>query len=104
MFSFVISLWKVGRSGNTQCLWMFHGILEADAFFLFRECCMAISWIFLWPALRGPAEILFISRDACSDFVLVFYGALRKGPPFHGSRNSRIESASCQMGGHEVAR
>ena len=34
-------------------------------------------------------------------------GALRKGPPFHGSRSSReikIENASCQMGGREVTR
>ena len=34
-------------------------------------------------------------------------GALRKGPPFHGSRSSReikIQNASCQMGGREVTR
>ena len=34
-------------------------------------------------------------------------GALRKGPPFHASRSSRemkIQNASCQMGGCEVAR
>ena len=34
-----------------------------------------------------------------------FIGALRKGPPFHGSRSSReitIQNASCQMDGHEV--
>ena len=36
-----------------------------------------------------------------------FCGALRKGPPFHGSRSSReikIQNASCQMGGREVTR
>ena len=35
------------------------------------------------------------------------FGALRKGPPFHGSRSSRemkIQKASCQMGGREVTR
>ena len=34
-------------------------------------------------------------------------GALRKGPPFHGSRSSReikTQNASCQMGGREVTR
>ena len=36
-------------------------------------------------------------------------GALRKGPPFHGSRSSweikiKIQNASCQMGGREVTR
>ena len=35
------------------------------------------------------------------------FGALRKGPPFHGSRSSReikIQNASCQTGGREVTR
>ena len=35
------------------------------------------------------------------------FGALRRGPPFHGSRSSReikIQNASCQMGGREVTR
>ena len=35
------------------------------------------------------------------------FGALRKGPPFHGSRSSRemkIQNASCQMGGRKVTR
>ena len=39
------------------------------------------------------------SRFYCS------LGALRKGPPFHGSRSLRemkIQNASCQMGGREV--
>ena len=34
-------------------------------------------------------------------------GALRKGPPFHGSRSLReekVQNASCQMGGREVTR
>ena len=34
-------------------------------------------------------------------------GALRKGPPFHGSRSSReikSQNVSCQMGGREVTR
>ena len=34
-------------------------------------------------------------------------GALRKGPPFHGSRSAReikIQNASCQMGDREVTR
>ena len=34
-------------------------------------------------------------------------GALRKGPPFHGSRSSReirVQNASCQLGGREVTR
>ena len=38
---------------------------------------------------------------------VILYGALRKGPPFHGSRSSReitIQNASCQMGGREVTR
>ena len=33
------------------------------------------------------------------------FGALRKGPPFHGSRSSReikIQNLNCQMGGREV--
>ena len=36
-----------------------------------------------------------------------WFEALRKGPPFHGSRSSReikIQNASCQMGSPEVAR
>ena len=36
-----------------------------------------------------------------------FYGALRKGPPFHGSRSSReikIQNESCQMTGREATR
>ena len=40
-------------------------------------------------------------------FCKIPFGALRKGPPFHGSRSSReikIHSASCQMGGREVTR
>ena len=33
-------------------------------------------------------------------------GHCERGPPFHGSRSSReikLQNASCQMGGHEVA-
>ena len=39
------------------------------------------------------------------DIVVAFVaiaGALRRGPPFHGSRSAReikIQNASCQMGG-----
>ena len=64
----------------------------------------------------------FQARDGCfllsdgddsvdhfdSNHVLAtFDGALRKGPPFHGSRSSReinIQNASSQMGGREVTR
>ena len=38
-------------------------------------------------------------------FIFALFGALRKAPPFHGSRSSREiknQNASCQMGGREV--
>ena len=46
---------------------------------------------------KGPQKCTIV--DDC--------GALRKGPPFHGSRSSReikSQNASCQMGGREVTR
>ena len=48
-----------------------------------------------------------MSIQVCHVSAQKFVGALRKGPPFHGSRSSReikIQNASCQMGGCEVPR
>ena len=42
-----------------------------------------------------------------NSIALGFIGALRKAPPFHGTRSSReikFQNASCQMGDREVTR
>ena len=53
----------------------------------------------------APRSITCLGK-VCGVLHVLRSGALRKGPPFHGSRSSReirLQSASCQMGGREVA-
>ena len=79
---------------------------------------LAREFLFLIVIVNNLARlftICFASKDALGNLVgrevqnckLKKFGALRKGPPFHGSRSSReikIQNASCQMGGREVTR
>ena len=56
---------------------------------------------------RKAAKAFPDSRSVLDRFQSVNIGALRKGPPFHGSRSSKeikIWNANCQMGGREVTR
>ena len=55
----------------------------------------------------GQTRLCFSHSGETLESLELNIGALRKGPPVHGSRSSReinIHNASCQMGGREVAR
>ena len=63
------------------------------------EMCWRIVVVYkFWRILPG---------DFPGGFFWALFGALRKDPPFHGSRSSReikLQNASCQMGGRKVTR
>ena len=53
----------------------------------------------------GESDNSGVPADAASNAPST-YGALRKGPPFRGSRNQgeiKFQNGSRQMGGHEAA-
>ena len=58
------------------------------------------------PSPRGRLQELEAQRPTQNPEITVF-GALRRGPPFHGSQSSReikIQNESRQMAGREVTR
>ena len=70
-----------------------------------RRVWAALAELCWFSSLKTNCRQMFNTNSTLNTKGVHKYGALRKGPPFHGSRRSReikLQNASCQMGGREV--